>query len=355
MEIRRAGVGVVAAVGVGLLGMAASPAARAQVKLEYKFPEGKTLTYKSTVKTQPGADAQRGWRSRPRPRRRSSSSQAIGKRRGDSTLPVEEKIESLHATCRLRAASRLTYDSKDPDAKIDNEQFKFLGRRLKLAGEIAYTVVLDGQNKVKAIEGTEKLLEKADKLDPHGPRTRSAASSRPTSSRSSSSRSIGNLPDGPGPARRVLGADRDPRARRRPGRSASARSTSTPAPRRRGTRRSTRSRSKVLEVEARRRTPTTESPLKVTKSDLKVESSEGTILFDREAGCVVEARGKFHIKGSMTYKIMRPGAPRRARDHLRDVAGAPAREEMRATGPGGTGRTKTGTTKNTKRRRPPDS
>ena len=38
----------------------------------------------------------------------------------------------------------------------------------------------------------------------------------------------------------------------------------------------------------------------MTKSDLKVESSDGTILFDREAGYVVEERGKLHIKGSMT-------------------------------------------------------
>ena len=38
----------------------------------------------------------------------------------------------------------------------------------------------------------------------------------------------------------------------------------------------------------------------MTKSDLKVESSEGTILFDREAGRVVESRGKLHVKGSMT-------------------------------------------------------
>ena len=49
--------------------------------------------------------------------------------------------------------------------------------------------------------------------------------------------------------------------------------------------------------------PNAESPLKVTKSDLKVESSDGTILFDREAGCIVEAKGKTHIKGSMTFSI----------------------------------------------------
>ena len=35
----------------------------------------------------------------------------------------------------------------------------------KLVSQLAYTVVLDGQNKVKAVEGTEKLLEKANALD----------------------------------------------------------------------------------------------------------------------------------------------------------------------------------------------
>ena len=49
--------------------------------------------------------------------------------------------------------------------------------------------------------------------------------------------------------------------------------------------------------------PDRQSPLKMTKSDLKIESSDGTILFDREAGCVVEAKGKTQIKGSMTFSI----------------------------------------------------
>ena len=49
--------------------------------------------------------------------------------------------------------------------------------------------------------------------------------------------------------------------------------------------------------------PESQSPLKVTKSDLKIESSNGTILFDREAGCVVESKGKTQIKGSMTFMI----------------------------------------------------
>jgi hypothetical protein len=41
----------------------------------------------------------------------------------------------------------------------------------------------------------------------------------------------------------------------------------------------------------------------VTKSDLKVESSEGTILFDREAGVTVEHVDKTRIKGDMTMTV----------------------------------------------------
>jgi hypothetical protein len=57
--------------------------------------------------------------------------------------------------------------------------------------------------------------------------------------------------------------------------------------------------------------PNSRSPLKVIKSDLKVDSSEETILFDREEGCVVNAKSKIRIKGDMTFSyggMDQPGA-----------------------------------------------
>ena len=61
--------------------------------------------------------------------------------------------------------------------------------------------------------------------------------------------------------------------------------------------------SKVTEVEYKM-DPNANSPLKVVKSDLKVASSEGTILFDREAGHLVSSKGKTQIKGDMmTYSF----------------------------------------------------
>jgi hypothetical protein len=50
--------------------------------------------------------------------------------------------------------------------------------------------------------------------------------------------------------------------------------------------------------------PSANAQAKVDKSDLKVESSEGNILFDRQAGRVVESGAKTRIKGTMSITIM---------------------------------------------------
>ena len=41
----------------------------------------------------------------------------------------------------------------------------------------------------------------------------------------------------------------------------------------------------------------------MTKSDLKVESSDGQLLFDREAGAMIERSDKTRIKGDMTLNV----------------------------------------------------
>ncbi len=140
-------------------------AAQAQVKLEYKFPEGKKLSYKSTVKTRQVLTLQ-GMEIETESEQASVSTQTNGKRRDDSNIPVEEKAESLHLELSLPGGASLTFDSSNPDAKIDNPALAFLGEALKLASQTSYTVVVDAHNKVKAIEGNEKNLEKAEKLSP---------------------------------------------------------------------------------------------------------------------------------------------------------------------------------------------
>src|SRR4051794_17971850 len=119
MRIRRAGMAMVTAVGGGGLGLSWSPAARGQGKLEYKFPEGKKLTYKTTTKTHQVLTLM-GMEIPSDVEGAVVSSRTIGKRRGDSTLPVEEKVESSRTEMTLPGGINVTYDSNNPDAKIDN-------------------------------------------------------------------------------------------------------------------------------------------------------------------------------------------------------------------------------------------
>ena len=202
------------ALGLGFLALVGSQEALAQVKLEYKYPEGKKLAYKSTTKMQQTLTIN-GMEIPTTVEETSVSSQTAGKRRDDATLPLEHKMESIHFELELPGGMNVTFDSSDPNAKIENPQLAFLADVLKLVSEISYTVVLDSKSKVKAIEGAEKILEKADKLDATG---RDAIRSRIEGDKLKTQfeQSHGNLPGHPGPARRVLGADRDPRRRRRP-------------------------------------------------------------------------------------------------------------------------------------------
>ena len=291
---------VVRGVGAAWLALVWTQAAQAQVKLEYKFPEGKKLTYKSTVKTKQILTLG-GMEIETETEQVAVSSQTNGKRRDDSNIPVEQKSESLHLELSLPGGASLSFDSSNPDAKIDNPALAFLGEALKLASETKYTVVIDSHNKVKAIEGNEKIVEKAEKLSPqardliHGRMEADKLTQR-------FEQEHGNLPE-------VLA---------RPGESWERTETLDISggqilsfkkkyeylgTEMKGNKKLDKIKTRVTEVELKQ-DPAASSPLKIAKSNIKVDSSEATMLFDREEGHVVSLKGKLHITGDkMIYSI----------------------------------------------------
>src|SRR5262249_10457037 len=138
--------------------------AQAQVKLQYKFTEGKYYKNKMTAKTHQNLTLM-GMDLETKQNESIITSRTVGNRRGDSGVPVVEKVESLRSELSAPGGVTVTFDSSDPGAKID-ERVEFLGEVFKLASQSSYTVVLDESNKLKAIEGAEKLREKAEKLSP---------------------------------------------------------------------------------------------------------------------------------------------------------------------------------------------
>jgi Family of unknown function (DUF6263) len=295
MRIRHGTAWRFAGIGVACLAFLSSHTVQAQVKLEYKFPEGKKFSYKSTVKTKQTLTLQ-GMAIETESEQVVVTARTAGKRRDDATVPVEEKVESLRVELSLPGGINVTFDSSNPDAKIDNPQLAFLGEALKLSSETVYTLVLDEQKKVKAVEGTEKLLEKAEKLSPQA-KDQIHERMQADKIKMRFEQELRVLPD-------VLA---------RPGESwertevldIGSGQTLTFKKKyeylgteKRGDQALDKIGSKVTEVELKM-DPASNSPLKIVKAELKAALSEGTLLFDREAGHVVSAKGKTQIKGDM--------------------------------------------------------
>ncbi len=300
MRIRRADRFGIAGVSLSCLALFWAQSASAQVKLQYKFPEGQTLKYKTTSKTSQVLTLG-GMAIETESTQTVTASSTVGKKRDDSSTPVEQKVESLKVEMSLPGGLNLNFDSSDPNAKIDNPALAFLGEVFKLAGETTYTVVLDNQNKVKAIEGSEKLLEKAEKLSPEA---LSIVSGRFASEKLKTDfeQELRRVPD-------ILARPGESWERTEVVELSGGQSLTFHkkfeyvGTEKLGDKMLDKITNKTTKVELKQ-DPAVETPLKLVKSEVKVESSDGTILFDREQGHIVSTQGKIRIKGDdMTFLV----------------------------------------------------
>ena len=114
---RRAGVRMVLAAALLCLAASASKTAQAQVKLEFKFAEGKKLTYELTSRARQVLTFM-GMEIASVKRDRMVWSQAVGKRRDDASLPLEQKVELFHVEYSLPGEIKLTLFRKTPTSRL---------------------------------------------------------------------------------------------------------------------------------------------------------------------------------------------------------------------------------------------
>ena len=273
--------------------------AQAQVKLEFKFPEGKRLTYKTTSRVRQVLTFPNNMEKESELRETKVWTRSVGKHRVDSTVPIGEKVEFLRQEYTLPGGMKLTLDSSDLNLKIDNPELKFVADVFKLESAIAYTVVLEEQQaKVKAVEGTEELRKRAQKLN--SPLATEGFLNEIGTERLKAKfeQATHNFPDVPAQTGRPWERSEDLEIN---GQIFSIRKKYEY----RGVEKKDgkpleKVNAKVLEIKYDQ-DPKSKLPIKVVKSDLKVESSDGTILFDRGEGHVVSASDRIRIKGNMTY------------------------------------------------------
>jgi hypothetical protein len=272
------------------------PTAQAQVKLEFKFPEGTKSSFKTTSKTHQILSIM-GMDIETEAEESVVTNSTVGKRNADGTLPLAQKIVSIRSQIALPGGINVTFDSADPNAKIDNPQVAFFGDVYRTLVGVGYTIVLDPKDQVKFVEGTETFEAKLDGLDP-----KAAAMLRGRLSAEKIKRSfeqeLASLPSvlarqgEPWETTEIheLGFDQTLTFRKRYEYLGTVEKGGK----------------QLDKVGVRDLTvvyamdPKSSSPLKASNSDLKVESSEGTILFDREAGEKVTTTMVTRIKGTLT-------------------------------------------------------
>jgi hypothetical protein len=272
----------------------------AQVKLELKHPEGSKATYKKTTKlhqvlTINGMEIPTDTDSV------ATTTEEVGKRTAEGKLPITETTAALKAQIDLPGGMNVTFDSANPDAdKPDNPALASLQGIFKALVGTSYTVVLDKDGKVAAIEGAEKVLDKAGDLDPMVlEQLKARFSAEKLKKEREQEHNV--FPD-------ILVRTGEPWERTEVMDIGGGQTfTFKKRYEYQGT---TEQGGKALDKISAKNTDVTyameanaANPAKVNKSDLKIASSDGEILFDRQAGKVVKRQTKTRITGDMTLEI----------------------------------------------------
>ena len=275
-----------------LTALCLASAAMAQVKLEWKRPEG-TSTLRTTTKTHQVLTLA-GMAIETDAESASTSRLTTGKPAPDGTVRVEEKSEALSIRLSLPGV-KVDYDSAKPDAKQDNPQVQAMveGWRALSGGSFTY-VLKDG--KYVAVEGVEKILEKASPA--------AAASLQnelnPARLVREANEELGKIPDAP-----VKKGDRWMRTEVKNVGGGQTLTLETFYEYQGTVEKGGKTLDKIgiyTGTVKYAQDPNVPSPLKHVSSDLKVESSIGTLLFDREAGMLVESSSTIRITGPITFE-----------------------------------------------------
>ncbi len=216
-----------------------------------------------------------------------------GKRDAEGTLPIVTTIDKLQLDVSAPGGIKVMFDSGDPDKKADNALLEPILDVLRVAAKAKTTTLIDKENRIKAIEFPDNPAEKVgedyrSQFDPEK-RKKAAESER------------GNLPDKPVKPGDSWTHTADVDIGGGQTLTLETRYEYAGTEQKEG---KTLDKITVKTTGARyAMDPSAKSPLKIKSSELKVASSEGSLLFDRGMGAIVESVSKLRITGDMKTEI----------------------------------------------------
>jgi Family of unknown function (DUF6263) len=262
-----------------------------QVKLERKIHEGTSYTSEVTSQIDQklviaGMDTQTNVQTR------TTARSTVGKRDVAGMLKVQEKIESLNINMSANGQD-YSFDSTAPDNK-GNSALEMLRDIHKVLAKRTSTVIYDKENRIYAIESDQDLLNSVPaELQPI---VKSQVD--PEYLKKAANQELDQLPKEP--VNKGDSWQRTEIANFGAGQVMTFQTKYTYE----GTiekegRKLEKITTKVLSVDFTLQD--SPLPLQLKASDLKAEESDGTILFDRDAGIVVESNSSIRIVGDITF------------------------------------------------------
>ena len=277
------------------LAFGVASAAQAQVNLEIKDREGSATT-RSTAKTHQILSIA-GMDFESTSDTATTTTSATGKPEADGTVRIRETIDAFQASLALPGEIKIAFDSDKPEAKSDNADVQGLLDLFHAMKGFTYTLVIGPDHQVRAVEGTEPLKASGQGSLAEGVKERLS----PAGMKRIANEGRDVLPGKP--------VNKGDRWRRTHAMDIGAGQTLT----------FENYYEYAGTVEKNGRTldkidafvggvtysldPNSPLPLKLVRSDLKISSSTGTILFDREKGQVVETTATTRIAGPITFSV----------------------------------------------------
>ncbi len=281
---------------LSLLLSAWATAAQAQVTLKLKHREGTTTTL-STIKAHQvlniaGMDVETTSEAAV------TNKSTVGKPLTDGSVRIDETIESIRFSLSLPGNQKVEYDSSKPGQKSDVAELQSIIDTFDAMKGATYTLVVDAKNRVKAVEGIEKILAAA----PEAARSALKGELSGDKVRREAQEKYDLLPDQP-----LNKGDRWQRQIHTDVGGGQTLKYDAYYEYQGTVEKGGKTLDKIgvfYGAVTYDLDPNSPVPYKVTQSDLKVDSSSGTVLFDREAGEVVENTSATRITGTMTISIM---------------------------------------------------
>jgi Family of unknown function (DUF6263) len=272
--------------------MLSAGSARAQVKLERKFVEGKKYVTHRESKTHQilmigGQDVE------TKTSQFMITSVTTGTRKDDGTLPIVTKVDKLQGEMQFPGAS-VAFDSGDPDRKADNPQFEPLLTVFRATAKSQWTTFYDKNNAVKSVEYGEGLIDMVDE--------RFKGQFDPERRKRAMVQELAILPDKPVSQGDTWTRTNDMNLGEGQTLLLETRYEYLGTTEKKG-KTLDRIGIKVTGVTYSQEEKAAATGTRVTAGDLKVAESTGEILFDRTEGLVIDVANRMRIEGSLTLSI----------------------------------------------------